>query len=244
MLQKVTPRVGLVKSRTKALSNEKPDRRAAILLAAEKLFAQQGYHSVSLRDIAQEAQVPLALVGYYFGPKQDLFYAIFEHWNDTLDARLAALKQAMANAGKKHRLREIVQAFVEPVLKLRASAEGEYYALLVARELMYNTQEADRVLREFFDPMAHAFIDAIEHSFAGIKRTDAAWAYQFAVGALLHNISDTRVTRLARSLVPLEAEQGQQMLIDFIEHGISACLLAQQKEHTKKKTPHKTTLRH
>ena len=28
---------------------------------------------------------------------------------------------------------------VEPVLALRASAEGEYYAMLVARELVYRT---------------------------------------------------------------------------------------------------------
>jgi len=51
----------------------RPDRPMAILLAAEKLFAQRGYHAVTIRQIAEEAGVPLALVGYHFGPKRDLF---------------------------------------------------------------------------------------------------------------------------------------------------------------------------
>jgi AcrR family transcriptional regulator len=139
----------------------KPDRKQAILLAAERLFAQKGYHAVSIRQIADEASVPLALVGYYFGPKQDLFHAIFAHWNSTIEERLAALAQAQTSP-LAHRLEHIVEAFIRPVLRLRASSEGEYYALLVARELAHATVEADRVLRDYFDPLAHAFIDALQ----------------------------------------------------------------------------------
>lgn len=54
----------------------RPDRKAAILLAAEILFAQRGYHAVSIRQIAQEAGVPLALVAYYYGQKHELFHVI------------------------------------------------------------------------------------------------------------------------------------------------------------------------
>jgi len=50
-----------------------PNRRRSILLAAERLFASKGFHGVSIRDIADEAGVPLALVGYYFGPKAELY---------------------------------------------------------------------------------------------------------------------------------------------------------------------------
>ena len=67
------------------------ERRQAILLAAERLFAQRGYHGVTIRQIAEQAGVPLALVGYYFGPKHELFHAIFEQWRHTVDERLALL---------------------------------------------------------------------------------------------------------------------------------------------------------
>ena len=77
--------------RPRAATPARPDRRQNILLAAEKLFAKYGYHAVSIRHIADEAQVPLALVGYYFGAKHELYHAIFEHWRATIDERLASL---------------------------------------------------------------------------------------------------------------------------------------------------------
>jgi beta-phosphoglucomutase-like phosphatase (HAD superfamily) len=43
------------------VKHSKPDPEI-FLLAAEKLFAQRGYHAVTIRQIAEEAGVPLALV--------------------------------------------------------------------------------------------------------------------------------------------------------------------------------------
>jgi len=203
----------------------KPDRRLAILSAAEKLFAQHGYHAVSIRHIADEAGVPLALVGYYFGQKHELFHAIFAHWQHTIDERMALLRRAQEGKRGRNYLQRIVQAFVEPVLRMRASAEGEYYALLVARELAYRTPEADRVLVDYFDPMAHAFIDALQGAFPDSSRGQVAWAYQFALGALIHHLSDLRVQRLSHGEnVPNDPQAGAA-LVRFMTAGISALLV-------------------
>ena len=59
------------------IADGRPDRRQNILDASQRLFANFGYHAVTIRQIAEAAQVPLALVGYYFGQKQELYYAIF-----------------------------------------------------------------------------------------------------------------------------------------------------------------------
>lgn len=202
----------------------RPDRKAAILLAAEKLFAQHGYHAVTIRQIAEEAGVPLALVGYYFGPKHALFHAIFEHWNQTIEERLAALAAVPRTGPPEVQLRGIVEAFIAPVLKLRASAEGEYYALLVARELYNAIDEADRVLRAYFDPLAIAFIEALQEALPHATRGQVAWCYQFALGALLHHLSDTRVQRLSSGdNVPCDP-QAQPLLLNFIVGGIRAAL--------------------
>ncbi len=202
----------------------RPDRKQAILLAAERLFAQRGYHAVSLRQIADEAGVPLALVGYYYGPKQDLFHAIFDHWRHTIDERLARLQQTLAGPEDGDRLTQVITAFVEPVMQIRASAEGEYYALLVARELAYRTEDADRVLSDYFDPMAHAFIDALLQVCPGSNRAEAAWAYQFALGALLHHMSDPRVHRLSHGANTPCDPAATPRLIRFMTAGVAALL--------------------
>lgn len=196
------------------------DRRLAILLAAEKLFAQRGYNGVSLRQIAEEAGVPLALVGYYFGPKHDLFHAIFEHWKPTIAERLAAVDRVRDQAGAPDYLECVVAAFIGPVLKLRASPEGEWYALLMTRGLNEQGQEADRIIRQFFDPLAHAFIDALMAGFAGCTRSQMAWCYQFMLGALLHHIADERVASLSGGHNAPREPAAQPLLSAFICGGM------------------------
>ena len=57
---------------------EKVDKRAHILAIAEQLFADNGFDGTSVRDIAQLANVNLAMVSYYFGSKEKLLEALIE----------------------------------------------------------------------------------------------------------------------------------------------------------------------
>lgn len=50
--------------------------RAAILEAARKRFAREGYDGASLREIASDAGVDAALISRYFGSKDDLFMEV------------------------------------------------------------------------------------------------------------------------------------------------------------------------
>ncbi|MBI5259928.1 MAG: TetR/AcrR family transcriptional regulator [Burkholderiales bacterium] len=220
------PRAALQTLPALRAAEPRPDRRQAILLAAEKLFALRGYHAVSIRQIAEEAQVPLALVSYYFGAKHELFIAIFAHWNATIEARLAALRRVPLVPQDEATLGAIVEAFVNPVLALRASAEGEYYALLVARQLYQAVDEAEAVLRTYFDPMAHAFIDALHAALPWATRAQVAWCYQFMLGALLNHLSDTRVVGLSRGANRPADPAAAPLLLRFITGGIRAALPA------------------
>jgi AcrR family transcriptional regulator len=216
--------IGMLMKATRKAVPSRLDRKADILLAAEKLFAQNGYHAVSIRDIAQEAGVPLALVGYHYGPKQELFHAIFAHWNSTIKERLQELKTVIASPKDTRTLPRIIDAFVGPVMRMRASAEGEYYALLVARGLFQGQEESDRVLREFFDPLAHDFIDALHAALPHATRAQIAWGYQFALGALLHHISDTRIARLSKGQNTPNDPDAALLLTRFIVGGLQAAL--------------------
>lgn len=202
------------------------DRKGQILLAAERLFAQYGFHAVSIRQIAQEAQVPLALVGYHFGQKQALFHAIFEHWSGTIEERLEGLRTLQEQAHSRQKLQRIVEAFISPVIKLRSSPEGQSYAILITKGLSPQSDEADAVLRDFFDPMAQAFISAMhdtltaENPQAQVTRGTAAWCYQFSLGALLHHLIDDRVARLSHGECIPSDPAAQSHLVQFIVHGI------------------------
>jgi AcrR family transcriptional regulator len=53
--------------------------RRAVLEAAALLFAQRGVDAVSLRDIAAQAGVHLALIPRYLGSREELVSAVFDH---------------------------------------------------------------------------------------------------------------------------------------------------------------------
>ena len=54
------------------------DKREHILIVAEELFAEKGFDGTSVRDIAQQAGVNLAMISYYFGSKEKLLEALVE----------------------------------------------------------------------------------------------------------------------------------------------------------------------
>ena len=55
------------------------EKQIRIIEATEKLFAERGYEGTSVRDIAQDAGVNVAMISYYFGSKEKLLEAVFSH---------------------------------------------------------------------------------------------------------------------------------------------------------------------
>ena len=201
----------------------RPDRRQNILDASQRLFARYGYHAVTIRQIAAEAKVPLALVGYYFGQKQELYDAIFSHWSGTVAQRSVDLREALT-ATKSEQLLRIVSAMVVPVVRMRGNADGESYALFLTRGLTQQGIEEDRAIRKFLDPVSAEFItalhDALAREYPGLTQAQAAWGYQFALGTLLHYLSDQRVGRLSNGVNTAGDPAVEKQLVAFIVHGL------------------------
>ncbi len=55
------------------------EKQLQIIETAEKLFADKGFDGTSVRDIAEEAGVNVAMISYYFGSKEKLLEALFTY---------------------------------------------------------------------------------------------------------------------------------------------------------------------
>ena len=226
-LTKLIPeaRIGatLASARVNARATVRPDRKQNILEASQRLFARFGYHAVTIRQIAHEAEVPLALVGYYFGQKQELYDAVFSHLSGTIDERHASLRAAVARQSGDA-LANIVDALITPVTQSRDTPEGQWYALFVARGLTQQSIEDDKSIREYFDPLAVEFIEAMHgaltEDFPDLTQAQVAWCFQFALGALLHYLSDQRVVRLSKGVNVAADPAVAPQLHAFIVNGI------------------------
>jgi AcrR family transcriptional regulator len=77
-----------------------------ILDAARALFAESGYHSASMNDVAKAAKLAKAALYHYFPSKQAMLEALHEQlWRETEDQlvqlpRFKTLRQALKHTGK------------------------------------------------------------------------------------------------------------------------------------------------
>jgi AcrR family transcriptional regulator len=67
------------------------DKQIQIMEAAERLFADRGFAGTSVRDIAEAAGVNLAMISYYFGSKEKLMEAMFQHRGQYMKMQLQSL---------------------------------------------------------------------------------------------------------------------------------------------------------
>ena len=175
--------------------------RDRILDAAEILFAERGFHGVSIRDVTGAAEVDVALVAYHFGNKQGLLEAVFMRRADDLnDERLARLDAVLAASRvRPPRIEEIIDAFTHPLLdrSSRGSAGWKSYFALIAE--INNSREFGGVLMSrFFDPVVQRFIEAIRLAVPDAEDRDVYWAYHFLSGALTLTFAETgRIDKLS-----------------------------------------------
>ncbi len=62
-----------------------------IRMAAKKLFTERGYAATTIRDVAEEAGVNIALLNYYFRSKDKLFKSIFAENFKEYSQQIAAI---------------------------------------------------------------------------------------------------------------------------------------------------------
>src|SRR5437868_4538632 len=70
-----------------------PQRRRTILDAAAQVFAANGYHAASIREIARAAGVTKPVIYDHFSSKERLYVAVIEGVRDELTAGTSAVMQ-------------------------------------------------------------------------------------------------------------------------------------------------------
>jgi len=85
------------------------DLRQQILSTAKILFIQQGYHGLSMRQIAEALGVSKAALYYYFRDKEELLLAILDSFLDEMETELQRIRQEQVGARRQiHALVELI----------------------------------------------------------------------------------------------------------------------------------------
>jgi AcrR family transcriptional regulator len=204
--------------------------RERILDAAERLFAERGFHAVSVRDITQAAGVDVALVNYHFGGKQALFEDVFMRRAAVLnEERLHRLESVVQrSAPQPPKIEAIIDAFTHPLLDRSARGGPGWKAYFALIAQVNNSPEfGGLIMTRYFDPVVHAFIDALRASMPGCDERDLYWSYHFLSGALTLTFAETgRIDNLSQGLCrSSDLASVHERLVPYVAAGFRALCL-------------------
>ena len=163
------------------------DTSATISRAALQRFAAQGFEATSLREIAGDAGVDVALISYRFGGKQGL-------WKDIISQAGAdlreALEQARGNseeASAQQRLGHSARAFLAYLL------DRPEVPRLLLRDITIDSDRSQWLLETLSLPLHRHFIDLVQA--AAKERGDAPAHLEFRVANFIYSASSTVARR-------------------------------------------------
>ncbi len=167
------------------------DTKEKILNVAERLFAEHGFVSTSLRQITAEAGVNLAAVNYHFHSKEALLSAVLERKIQPVNVRrMELLDQALSEAGQfRPPLEDVIRAFVQPIFEAKgAGNELGSFARLMARLASEPDDWAVAVMSHHMKTVIERFFPAFEAALGLGNRGTVAWAAYLSVGAMSHSL--------------------------------------------------------
>lgn len=192
-------------------------------MGALQQFAAGGIHGASLREISRSSNVPLSALHYYFGSKENLFLEVVEHFLSQLSQqRLQLLSESKEQDGEPL-LKDIVRAFVRPLLELAASPNGLDYVRLQLRP--FEDAAVAEKISERIAPTSEPFLAALEKALPGVPRKTLVRMYRQMVWGVTHSLHDPIFERLTgTSAIPDKRLFGALLddLADFYAAGFSA----------------------
>ena len=206
--------------------------RAAILTAAERLYADRGFADVTLRDIVAAANVNLAAVNYHFGSKDELIAELFVTRSlATNRERLNELKTAEARGSGRAEIEAILRALVGPTLRgcLGPDNERSTAARFMIRASIESVPPIRRIKNREVDHL-RKFAAAMRRSLPDCSDADLYWGLHFALAMAHQTIRDTeRLTKLSEGKCDLNDVEA------LIERIVDACAMMLTGRATSKK---------
>ncbi len=138
------------------ISMETKDKKKHILHIAEQLFAIKGFEATTVRNIADEAQVNLAMISYYFGSKDGLMEYLF---HERMDETKLKVEQLLKN--DKYSVFEKVEKMLDEYIT-KVIQNQSFYKILICEQIMNKNKTILKLLREIKLGYAALFTELIK----------------------------------------------------------------------------------
>jgi AcrR family transcriptional regulator len=202
----------------------KSDTKQRILDSAERLFAENGFDSTSLRTIIADAQVNLAAIHYHFHSKEALLDAVILRRLEPINRRRLEMLDTCERAAGNNpaSLEAVIEAFLAPAFRVAADHHGTSFTKLMGR--IFTEKSLVPRMKQHMGEMINRFIQAFQNAVPELPRDEVFWRIQFIGGAMaLTLLRGTDLEALSGGLCDSsDVEATLRRLIDFAAAGFRA----------------------
>ena len=143
------------------------ETRLKLINSGIRLFAENGYKGVSVRELCADAEANVAAIQYHFGGKKGLYQAIFE---TTLDEDEARFRESMNNintvidsaSGDRKQLSVALGMYIKSFFaRFPFNEHKRWFSILVTRELSFPGQGFDLIYERRAKPSQYVLVRII-----------------------------------------------------------------------------------
>ncbi len=164
------------------------DTKSRILDAAEQLFANKGFTSVSIRSIVREANVNTAAVHYHFGSKYALIEAVLARRAEPVNRKRLELLAKIEDASSPDRIpiESIIDAFISPAIQTRRDSPAGSGMLpkLMGRALNETGDAMHDIARRIFGETFMRFAAVFKNSLPDLPEDELLIRIHFMIGVM------------------------------------------------------------
>jgi AcrR family transcriptional regulator len=165
-----------------------------IMLAAEALFAEQGFAETTMREITSAAKVNLAAVNYHFGSKKGLISAVAEKY---LNPLVTALQDAVSERKliQPHRTisaEELLEILMRSLLQVGKSKQFALPVFMRLLELIYmkNQEELRNAMVARYGGAFSEYVALLRIDSAVMSDEEFFWRLHFLLGSIVFTLSN------------------------------------------------------
>lgn len=106
------------------------DKQLQIMEKALEVFAEKGFDSASVRDIAHRAEVNVAMISYYFGSKEKLLEAIFRNHTSSMRKKIESIIHSKSH-DPMDKVDQLIDTYITVIIE-----NGTFHQLMMREQVL------------------------------------------------------------------------------------------------------------
>jgi len=185
------------------------EKQLKIMETAEELFAEKGFSGTSVRDIADAADVNVAMISYYFGSKEKMLESLFTYRSESTMMKLESMF-SNTSLSPLEKVNQMIDYYIDKFLNQQC------FHKIMMREQVANQRHAISGVIQQYKKRNQALVKQLIHegqkSGDFVKQVDIPLLMTTLVGTVSHLVTTQHFYKELNNLQAMPDDQFQKLI--------------------------------